>query len=339
MAIVTREIYARLIFSVNEGLYDGSLPSDIEAGEVEFSEATVQSNLQDRTFMVREVLYLTFDEPTETELEETFEYSGFEWPVFISTILVEDDDSEDFPYEIPTRFIERTVLSTTEGKDVIDGTNDSEWARAGDGNDVINGNRGLDLLMGDKGKDTLNGGNGNDILEGGAGKDTLDGGKGKDRLKGGGGDDVLEGGRDKDRLFGDNGDDELSGNNGIDRLNGGDGDDILTGGRGNDILKGNSGADTYIFSTGDGDDEISERKGGDRDRDTIKDVIEFTDVADLNTLTLSRTADDLLIEYNAGMDRITVERYFDSPRWQIETIRGSGMDEIDLTQPSEDWLS
>ena len=49
MAIVTREIYARLIFTVNEGLYDGSLRSDIEAGEVEFSEATVQSNLQDRT--------------------------------------------------------------------------------------------------------------------------------------------------------------------------------------------------------------------------------------------------------------------------------------------------
>jgi hypothetical protein len=52
----------------------------------------------------------------------------------------------------------------------------------------------------------------------------------------------------------------LYGNDGDDLLGGGDFDDVLIGGAGNDFLDGGRGNDTYAFFSGDGHDEVFERR-------------------------------------------------------------------------------
>ncbi len=64
--------------------------------------------------------------------------------------------------------------------------------------------------------------------------------------------------------FGDERADTLAGQGLEDHLYGGAGDDTLTGGQGNDRLEGGAGIDTYLLTTGDGNDIIldSDGKGG-----------------------------------------------------------------------------
>jgi hypothetical protein len=59
-------------------------------------------------------------------------------------------------------------------------------------------------------------------------------------------------------LFGDAGNDRLEGGNGNDTLSGGAEADVLLGGPGNDTLTGGTGMDSYIWSPGDGADQITE---------------------------------------------------------------------------------
>ena len=68
--------------------------------------------------------------------------------------------------------------------------------------------------------------------------------------------DVIDGLGGNDEVRGHLGNDRLTGGSGDDRLEGGDGADLLTGGVGNDVLVGGAGADTYVFSRGDGIDQI-----------------------------------------------------------------------------------
>ncbi|MBO9418727.1 calcium-binding protein [Labrenzia sp. R4_2] len=79
-----------------------------------------------------------------------------------------------------------------------------------------------------------------DLLAGKSGKDALEGFAGDDHLKGEGGADRLLGGA------------------GNDTLEGGAGDDVIGGGAGADILYGGAGADIFVFSTGEGADEIKD---------------------------------------------------------------------------------
>ena len=88
------------------------------------------------------------------------------------------------------------------------------------------------LLIGEDKADIFHGGSGNDVLQGGGGLNIL---------YGEGGGDTLIGGKD---------------------------DDTLTGGKGNDILKGGAGNDTYIYKTGDGNDEITDTDGSVKFNDT-----------------------------------------------------------------------
>lgn len=83
-----------------------------------------------------------------------------------------------------------------------------------------------------------------DLLAGKSGKDALEGFAGNDHLKGEGG---------ADRLFGGAGNDTLEG---------GTGDDVIVGGAGADTLYGGAGADIFIFSFGDGADEIKDLEVG-----------------------------------------------------------------------------
>lgn len=81
---------------------------------------------------------------------------------------------------------------------------------------VITGTNGDDIIAGNSGVDMLWGGNGNDVLLGNLGNDTLNGGNGNDRLFGGQGNDTLNGGNQNDWLSGDQGSDTLTGGQGND---------------------------------------------------------------------------------------------------------------------------
>jgi Ca2+-binding RTX toxin-like protein len=121
-----------------------------------------------------------------------------------------------------------TVITGTDGDDVIHGTPHDDRLLGGAGNDTIFGHEGDDLLDGGVGDDQLFGGPGDDDLLGGAGQDQLFGGTGDDQLSGGSGNDNLLGEAGRDRLDGGSGDDILDGGADPDRLIGGAGDDILS---------------------------------------------------------------------------------------------------------------
>ncbi len=87
------------------------------------------------------------------------------------------------------------------------------------------------FMLGGIGQDALTGGDGSALLFGNAGDDTLSGGTGIDTLLGGAGNDIL---------------------------NGDAGADALTGGTGDDTLFGGAGNDTYYFSSGAGNDTITD---------------------------------------------------------------------------------
>ena len=97
--------------------------------------------------------------------------------------------------------VDRAALFSTEGDDVLVGTDVIDKIDGLGGNDTISGGDSGDTLIGGAGDDTLNGDDGNDILDGGADNDTLNGGAGIDQLVGGAGDDTIDGGGDIDFVF------------------------------------------------------------------------------------------------------------------------------------------
>ena len=125
-----------------------------------------------------------------------------------------------------------------------------------DGSTLVN-----ETLVGLGGNDSINGLTGDDYLIGNAGNDTIIGDAGADTLEGGAGNDILEGGADSDKLYG---------NVGNDTLIGGAGEDVLEGGAGNDNLTGGAGNDIFRYTTGDGNDTITDYAFGDNEVDYIK---------------------------------------------------------------------
>lgn len=75
--------------------------------------------------------------------------------------------------------------------------------------------------------------------------------------------DAMIGGSSGDALDGGSGNDFLYGGDGTDTLTGGAGDDMLMGGLGDDILQGGAGYDTYVWHTGDGNDQIIDEREAD----------------------------------------------------------------------------
>ncbi len=128
----------------------------------------------------------------------------------------------------------------------------------GAGSDEINGGFGHDTIDAGRGDDTVSGGRGKDMLLGGAGRDDLSGNGGGDALFGGAGRDMLDGGRGHDDVRGQSGGDLLVGGVGRDSLKGGAGQDTLIGGRGRDELTGGIGRDYFEFSSGDGQNTITD---------------------------------------------------------------------------------
>ncbi len=176
---------------------------------------------------------------------------------------------------------EFNVITGTAGDDDLVGTS---------GADQINALGGADRLDGGAGTDELNGGEGDDVfLVGvGDGPDTYNGGGGTDTIAAveagtvisfaggafgpgnsielitnddpgaGGSSTTLTGtpGNDTLNVSGETTPYILEGLAGRDTLRGGSADDTLIGGTGNDRLTGNAGADEFVFSDGDGRDQI-----------------------------------------------------------------------------------
>ena len=115
------------------------------------------------------------------------------------------------------------VQQLTNGADVIQGRDYSEFFSAAQGDDIVNGGGGNDQIRCGKGNDWVNGNTGTDTIYGDLGNDTVRGGQG---------DDIVYGGDGTDQLYGDLGNDRLD------------------GGQGNDEIWGGAGADVFVLSAG-----------------------------------------------------------------------------------------
>jgi Ca2+-binding RTX toxin-like protein len=201
-------------------------------------------------------------------------------------------------------------LSTFNNRDSADtiygGAGDDQiWGVFGD--DELYGEAGNDQIRGGEGADTIYGGEGNDEIRGDDdhlvalelfGNDFIDGGAGEDLIYGELGEDDIYGGLGNDQLHGEEDNDFLSGDEGDDSLYGGDGWDILIGGAGSDVLNGGAGFDTYVFNTGDGQDQIV-----DSDSDSL---YVFRSVFSPESLRVTVVGSDVKIQYGGSGDSVTI---------------------------------
>jgi len=154
----------------------------------------------------------------------------------------------------------RDYLYGDSGDDSLVGGGNDDTLFGGAGNDTLLGD-GNNLTVANEGNDYLNGEDGNDDLRGYGGNDLLMGGNDNDRLQGDAGNDTLDGGDGNDALAGGNDNDILIGGKGADQLWGEIGNDYLIGGASSDTLVGGAGDDTYVFSLGDGADNLVDFSG------------------------------------------------------------------------------
>ncbi|WP_413603017.1 hypothetical protein [Curtobacterium sp. Curtsp57] len=177
----------------------------------------------------------------------------------------------------------RTVVYSSDQSSVVLVIEESAPG-AGDGgtitmNDTFGSNgsdRGIDFVVFDDGTtwsrtqlqdSPIIGGDGNDSISGGSGDNVIHGGAGDDTISDSSGINVIDGGAGNDSI---NGSGTLMGGAGNDTIRGYDGDDTLIGGTGDDYLEGGYGNDTYVWSRGDGNDEIYEPGSyGDSGLDTL----------------------------------------------------------------------
>src|SRR5262249_5932337 len=128
----------------------------------------------------------------------------------------------------------------------------------------------------------------------------------------------------------------VRGTSGIDSLNGAASADTLFGDKGNDYLQGNGGSDTYVYRSGDGNDEIADRSNSATDVDTLK----FTDL-NASDITLSRSGNNLLVTINATGETIKVDDQFYSQtaNWGVEKLLFANGESWDLpTIASNAWV-
>ncbi|MDN3639935.1 calcium-binding protein [Simiduia curdlanivorans] len=203
------------------------------------------------------------------------------------------------------------------------------------GNDTIKGSHNNDLIIGGIGSDNLYGMGGDDtfrITENDSGYDTYTGGDGFDQILGTDQDDVLrintftgdrrveliDGVSGSDIIVGTTGNNILDfsetsllnialidGNSGNDNVIGSAGNDVLRGGLGNDFLRGGPGSDTYLFTSGDGADTLSEQ-GNVGDVDNLK----FVGGIAKEDLWFVRSGNHLYVFVLASSDKITVTDWF-----------------------------
>lgn len=143
----------------------------------------------------------------------------------------------------------------------------------------------------------ITGSGSSDVINGLGGDDTISANHNQDTVFGGDGDDVIKGNASDDKLFGEGDNDTLEGGVGNDRLFGGVGEDVIMGGDGDDVLfggerwvkTGDGFADTFVFDSDDGRDQIW-------DFETGVDTIELTSGIDEN-MTITQVGNSTHITY------------------------------------------
>ncbi|MCP4186990.1 MAG: calcium-binding protein, partial [Gammaproteobacteria bacterium] len=185
---------------------------------------------------------------------------------------------------------------------------------------VLGATEGADNITGYSSDDTIDAMGGNDYLYGADGNDTLSGGGGADRVYGQNGNDTIDGGADNDYVYGDAGDDILNGGDGRDNIYGGTGNDTLSGGTGaGDYLSGDTGDDTYLFAIGDGNTTIRNYDTGTGRQDTLQ----FLDGIIPSDVATSRSGTSLLLTIQSTGEVITVNSFFGSSSYELNTIEFS----------------
>lgn len=211
------------------------------------------------------------------------------------TYTVSDGSNTDVGYvtiNTATTLAPDGIVSGTSGNDIIDtsyvGDPDGDKVDNADGLGVQGTTGNADLIYAGAGNDSISAGLGNDIIYGGAGADTALGGAGNDSL------------------FGDTGNDRLD------------------GGAGNDLVQGEEGDDSFVLSSGFGNDTLV---GGEAS-ETTGDVLDATALTTGVTLTLTAPENGTLTDgtYTAGFSQIEVFRLGAGN----DTINGSvGADSLD----------
>ena len=107
-------------------------------------------------------------------------------------------------------------------------------------------------------------------------------------------------------IIGDETDQGLFGSSDDELLLGSGGNDILSGGDGNDTLIGGLGNDTYLFELGNGQETINNYDIGAGNTD----VLTFGGGISTSDLSLLRSNDDLVIQFNDTEDEVTIQGYF-----------------------------
>ncbi|WP_091753513.1 calcium-binding protein [Methylobacterium sp. ap11] len=132
---------------------------------------------------------------------------------------------------------------------------------------------------------------------------------------------LTTGGAGDDGLVDDSGAGLLTGEAGNDTLLGYWGNDTLVGGRGRDALLGGGDDDVYVFSRGDGDDTITDRRDDYDFASGGNDTIAFGPGIALADLRFAAAGNDLLVKVGDGQDRIRIVYGFRNPYYRIETLR------------------
>jgi Ca2+-binding RTX toxin-like protein len=114
-----------------------------------------------------------------------------------------------------------------------------------------------------------------------------------------------------------------------DRLIGSDSDDVILGGLGVDSMTGGAGGDTYLFTTGDGNDVISENLW---DQYNGTDTLRFSNI-NATDVILSLSGNSLLISILSTGELITVleqSYHYSSVIERVEFADGSFWNKVDL---------
>jgi hypothetical protein len=154
-------------------------------------------------------------------------------------------------------------------------------------------------------------------------------------------DNQINGGSENNQFFGKAGNDTLNGNGGDDLLDGGDGNDTINGGTGSNTLSGGLGNDTlkttdyfsvntYLFNLGDGQDIISDYSDA-----TTVDVLRFGVGISAADLSLNRIGSDLVISVGTNGEQITIQSWFASTAYFIESFEFADGSTLNATQITE----
>ncbi len=171
------------------------------------------------------------------------------------------DANGDNVYQVSIQVSDGLNTDTLDLSVTVQDVDESQTITTDEDGGTTNGSDEGDTIIGLSGDDVINAGLGNDTVVDQGGDNTVNAGGGADRVG------LISG---TNEAFGDSGNDLIIGGYDNDELNGGSGDDVIVGdlstfvagadriegGTGNDLLEGRGGADTFVFSTGDGDDTI-----------------------------------------------------------------------------------